>query len=661
MSTVYVTTPIYYVNDLPHIGHIYTTIVADTVARYHRLRGDDVRFLTGTDEHGQKIERAAQSEGIPPIELADRVVSRYLDLWKELEVSNDDFIRTTEARHQRSVEEMISRLQESGDLYVGRHEGWYCVSCETFYTEKELLAGNLCPDHGIEAEWRSEENVFFRLSRFQQPLLDWIDSNPNAIQPLTRRNEVRAFIESGLRDLSVSRASLEWGIPFPGHQGQTVYVWLDALTNYLSALGFGSEDASLYERFWKGSETRLHLVGKDILRFHSIFWPAFLMSAGLPLPTTIWAHGWWLRDDRKMSKSVGNIVRPDHLIQTFGPDPLRYFLLREMVFGQDASFSDEAFVDRFNSDLANDLGNTVSRLVTLSRKAFDGLTPPGGTAPGPLAAIAERTIRDYHAEMGELAFHKALTALWAMLGEINQFLVANEPWKMIGKPEKRGELGSVLRDGLEAVRVVAIALLPMMPELAPKILRALGAPDVPTDFSRLDWGGVSESASLPALEPLFPRIDKEAFLKGTAESRATLAQRAASASKATAERSAAAASPPSDSDSQEDTNVISIDKFFETELKVGTVTAAESIPKSNKLLHLTVDLGEPEARSLVAGIAKEYAPEELVGRQVVVVANLEPATLMGVESQGMVLAASVDGKPVLLQPVAPVPSGTKVR
>ncbi|HKI85747.1 MAG TPA: methionine--tRNA ligase, partial [Thermoanaerobaculia bacterium] len=401
MSTLYVTTPIYYVNDLPHIGHIYTTVVADTIARYHRLKGDQVRFLTGTDEHGQKIQRAAEREGIRPIELADRVVSRYRDLWETLAISNDDFIRTTEERHRRGVEELIARIAERGDLYTGRHEGWYCVSCETFYTEKELLAGNLCPDHGIEAEWRSEENVFFRLSRYEQQLLDWIDASPESIQPISRRNEVRAFVESGLRDLSVSRSSLDWGLSFPTNPGHTVYVWLDALTNYLSALGFGSDDSELYQRFWVEADTRLHLVGKDILRFHAVFWPAFLMSAGLPLPTTVWAHGWWLRDDRKMSKSVGNIVRPDHLIAEFGADPLRYFLLREMVFGQDASFSDEAFADRFNSDLANDLGNTVSRLVTLSRKAFAGKTPPAAPS-GPLSRAAEKAVSQYHVAMGEL-------------------------------------------------------------------------------------------------------------------------------------------------------------------------------------------------------------------------------------------------------------------
>ena len=370
MSRFYVTTPIYYVNDLPHIGHIYTTVVCDAIARYRRLRGDDVRFLTGTDEHGQKIEQAAREAGVAPIELADRVVARYHELWKRLGISHDDFIRTTEPRHYRGVEELVRRIEANGDLYVAKHEGWYCPACETFYTEKELLPGNLCPDHRTAVEWKSEDNVFFRLSKYQQPLLDWYDRE-KPVRPASRANEVRAFVAGGLRDLSVSRSSLQWGIPFPGHPGHVVYVWLDALTNYISALGFGAdgEEAALYERYWSDGGTRMQMIGKDIIRFHAVYWPAFLMSAGVPLPTQVTAHGWWLRDDRKISKSVGNVARPDELLERLGPDALRWFLLRDMVFGQDANFSDEAVVDRYNGDLANGLGNTLSRLVTLSRLA----------------------------------------------------------------------------------------------------------------------------------------------------------------------------------------------------------------------------------------------------------------------------------------------------
>ncbi len=636
MSSFYVTTPIYYVNDLPHIGHIYTTTVADVVARHRRLAGDRVRFLTGTDEHGQKIERAAAAQGVAPLALADRVVESYHELWRELGISNDDFIRTTEPRHVDGVVALIERIGAAGDFYVDRHEGWYCAACETFYTEKELVGEDRrCPDHGTPTEWKSEENVFFRLSKYAEPLLEWYASDPPPIQPESRRNEMRSFVEGGLIDLSVSRANLAWGIPFPEQPGQTVYVWLDALTNYVSALGFGRDDGELYRAFWEGAGTRLHLVGKDILRFHTVYWPAFLLSAGLPLPTTVWAHGWWLRDQRKVSKSAGNVVRPDHLIARFGADPLRHFLMREMVFGQDASFSDEAFVERYNSDLANDLGNTVSRLVTLSRRAFDGRTPPVPCDDNPLVAVAAETVAAYRAAMDELAFQNALQALWRLLAAANGYIVEREPWKTIKAEGSSDALSRVLWNGLEAVRIVACGLLPFQPGTAPRVLAAIGAGAPPESLAALEWGGLPTGAPLPDPEPLFPRIDKEAFLaemrEGTTEKPTT----------------------------SEDT-MISIDRFFETQLRTATVTAAEAIPKSSKLLKLTVDLGD-ETRTVVAGIAKQYAPEDLVGRQVVIVANLEPAKLMGVESQGMVLAADDGGAPILLHPEKTVPNGTRVR
>lgn len=636
MGRFYVTTPIYYVNDLPHIGHIYTTVVADTLARYRRLVGDEVYFLTGTDEHGQKIERAARKEGIEPIALADKVVSRYHELWEIYGISHDDFIRTTEPRHAPGVEAIIRRIEANGDLYPAEHEGWYCVSCELFYTDKDLLPGNLCPVHEQPAERQREENIYFRLSRYQQPLLDWIDANPGCIQPETRRNEMRAFVEQGLRDLSVSRASLAWGIPFPGHAGQTVYVWLDALTNYISALGFGGDDASRYETFWDGEGTRLHLIGKDISRQHCIYWPAFLMSAGLPLPTTVWVHGWWLRDERKISKSVGNLVRPDSLVDAFGADALRYFLLREMVFGQDANFSDEAFVDRFNSDLANDLGNTVSRLTTLSRRAFDGRTPPIDCDDNPLIAAAEAAVEEYRAAMDELAFHRALAALWGLLAQANQYIVEREPWHRLKEEKPPSEaLCRILWNGLEATRIVAVGLLPFMPELAPRVLAAIGAGAASASLEAMVWGGLPTGAELPAPEPLFPRIDKEAYL--------------------------AAAAPTANEDVEEESSMIDIEHFKTVELKVGTVTTAERIEGGDRLLKLIVDLGEGESRQLVAGIAQDYAPDSLVGRQVIVVANLKPAKLRGVESQGMVLAATVEGgKAVLLQPDSRVSPGSPV-
>ena len=666
MSTSYVTTPIYYVNDLPHIGHIYTTVVADVVARHRRLAGRDTRLLTGTDEHGQNIERAAREQGIAPIELADKVVHRYHQLWDELAMSHDDFVRTTEARHRPAVEEMIRRIDAAGDLYTAAHEGWYCPPCELFYTEKELAGSEeepLCPVHERPVELKSEENLFFRLSRYQEPLLALYRDRPGFVRPESRLNEVRAFVEAGLKDLSVSRAHLAWGIPFPGRPGQTVYVWLDALTNYISALGFGGPDDALYRRYWSGGDERLHLVGKDILRFHAVYWPAFLLSAGLPLPTTVWAHGWWLRDQKKVSKSSGNLVRPDELMRRFGSDALRYFLMREMVFGQDASFSDEAFVERYNADLANTLGNTVSRVVTLSRRAFDGMTPPVPCDDNPLLRAAGEAAAEYRQAMEDFAFQRALTALWRLLDEANQYLVEREPWKRMKEPDAdREALSRVLWNCLESVRIVASGLLPFMPRTAPEVLAAVGTAEPPSDLdAALAWGGTPTSALLPEPAPLFPRIDKDEYLAAASTPAEPPRAAAAPAAPPASEPAArpAAKSPPRPA--AEEAAVIDIDQFFQTQLRVATVRHAEPVPKSNKLLRLEVELADGERRQVVAGIAKAYAPETLVGRQVVVVANLAPATLMGVESQGMVLAASIDGEPVLLRPDREVPAGTTVR
>ena len=649
MSRFYLTTPIYYVNDHPHIGHIYTTLVADTVARYRRLCGDEVYFLTGTDEHGQNIERAAEKRGITPQALADEVVARYHELWQVLPMTHDDFIRTTEPRHHAGVREIIRRIAENGDFYLDHHEGWYCSSCETYYTEKEL-EGEDCPIHGRPAERRSEENLFFRLSKYQDQLLELYDQG--FVSPESRLNEVRNFVASGLRDLSISRTNLAWGIPFPEHEGHTVYVWLDALTNYISALGFGQEESGdLYQRFWEGGETRLHLVGKDILRFHAVYWPAFLLAAGLPLPTKVWAHGWWLRDDQKISKSVGNIVRPDDLVEKFGPDSLRFFLLREMAFGQDAQFSDEAFIDRYNSDLANDLGNTVSRLTTLSRRAFDGHLPP--QAGDALRGAAERAVAEYRKQMDELAFHRALEALWKLISETSQYLNEKQPWKAMKDPAQLDEVSEVLWSGFEVCRIVAQALLPILPQKAPEVLAALRS-EPASDFSALEWGGLATGAELPGVNPIFPRIDKKAYLADALEAPGETPSK--KEKKVTEEAKDKAPEAPA-----EDPR-IPIDQFMAVDLRAGTVEAAEAVPKSNKLLKLTIDLAEPDGpRTVVAGIAKAYEPESLVGKQVVVVANLKPAKLMGIQSNGMVLAASDDGNPVVLHPGSPVPNGTRVR
>jgi methionyl-tRNA synthetase len=664
MKPFYATTPIYYVNDLPHIGHIYTTVVADTLTRFHRLTGDETWFLTGTDEHGQKIEKAAAAQGVSPIALADRVVARYRELWKLYGIANDDFIRTTEARHRRGVEALIARIDSAGDLYTAKHEGWYCSGCELFYTEKELDAEKRCPIHETPCVWTSEENVFFRLSRYAQPLLSHIKSNPDFIRPETRRAEVVSFIRSGLNDLSVSRTKLQWGIPFPGRPGHVVYVWLDALANYITALGFGSEDDSLYRRFWDSSDsTRLHLIGKDILRFHAVYWPAFLLSAGLPLPTSVWAHGWWLRDGRKISKSVGAIVRPDDLARDFGPDAVRYFLLREMAFGQDASFSDEAFLARYNADLANDLGNTVSRVAALCRQSF-------GRAPGVPCAANDvhrvyRRIRDeWKAAMNELAFHRALEAVWKLLSEINGYVVTREPWKIRKEHGASPALHRILYSAAEGVRLTAVLLFPFMPATSRKIFETLGLPGNDPAPRDLRWGGLALGAAMPEAPALFPRADAAAYLKGDSlEKMETEKMEKKIETPGTAGAAPAAAVPAVETQAASPSDEkIGIEEFQKVRLVTAKVVAAERVPKSNKLMRLQVDLGS-EQRQIVAGIAAKYTAEELVGRNVVVVANLKPAKLMGVESNGMVLAASVGeaGEPSLLAVAEDVPPGTRVK
>jgi len=663
VKTFYATTPIYYVNDLPHIGHIYTTVVGDTLTRFHRLVGDPTRFLTGTDEHGQKIEKAAAEQGVAPIALADRVVARYRELWKLYGIANDDFIRTTEARHRRGVEAFIARIDAAGDLYTAKHEGWYCSGCELFYTEKELDAEKRCPIHETPCVRTSEENVFFRLSRYAEPLLSWIESHPEFIRPETRRAEVVSFIRGGLNDLSVSRTKIEWGIPFPGRPGHVVYVWLDALANYITALGFGSPDETLYAKFWDSADaTRIHLIGKDILRQHAVYWPAFLLSAGVPLPTSVWAHGWWLRDGKKISKSVGAIVRPDDLARDFGPDAVRYFLLREMAFGQDASFSDEAFLARYNADLANDLGNTVSRVAALCRQSFGG-APKIPCGANDVHKAYRRIREDWKAAMGELAFHRALEAVWKFLSEINGYVVSREPWKI--RKEQGGEsrpLHRILYSAAEGVRLAAVLLSPFIPATSRKIFETFGLPARDPSTLDLKWGGLALGAAMPDAPPLFPRADAEAYLKGDVMEETKSAAAAPPEPAAPAAPAAQVPPPETTQAASPSDGRIGIEEFQKIRLATARIVAAERVPKSNKLMRLQVDLGS-EQRQVVAGIAAKYSAEELVGRNVVVVANLKPAKLMGVESNGMVLAAAVGetGEPSLLAVADDVPPGTRVK
>jgi methionyl-tRNA synthetase len=648
MSKFYITTAIHYVNDDPHIGHMYENVVADVIARHRRRMGDDVWFLTGADEHGQKIERAAAKEGIQPIELADRVVAKHHEMWRKLNISHDDFIRTTEQRHRLGVLELIRRIQERmpDDIYLGEHSGWYCQSEETFVPDNQVRDGK--DESGHPVEMTTERNYFFKLSRFTEPLLAHYRANPGFVYPPTRMNEIVSFVEQGLKDLSISRTSISWGIPFPGNPDHVIYVWMDALTNYISALGFGSSEHARFDHDWPAD---LHLIGKDITRFHAVYWPAFLMAAGLPLPKRVVGHGWWLRDNQKISKSLGNVVRPYNIIDEFGADPLRYFLLREMVFGQDQNYSDEAFLGRYNADLANDLGNTLSRSIKMTDTYFGGKTPPAACPANELLRAAEQLVPEYLKSMDELAFQRALDAAWKLLVAVNGYIVNREPWKMFKESGADEALSRILWNTLEAQRIVWVMMAPFMPATTREALTRLGADPDFIGSEALAWGGLPTGAPVRATDAIFPRIDIEAYIKGEPVEEKTdqpvpavVAPEAAAPSLAT---------PP-------DSAKIGIEQFMEVDLRVAEVRAAERVPKSKKLMKMTVFTGDEE-RTIVAGIATKYAPEELVGRKIVIVANLQPAKLMGIESNGMVLAASIDGEPSLLGVDAGVPAGTKVK
>ncbi len=645
MSRFYVTTPIYYVNDAPHIGHVYTTVVADVLARFHRLLGDEVYFLTGTDEHGQKIEDSARARNLTPIALADEVVARYHALWKRLGMTHDDFIRTTEPRHQQGVLKLYGRIRERGDdIYKGRYEGWYCKGCEAFYPDSQIVEGR-CPDQGHPVQRLSEESYFFRLSRYEKPLLEHYAAHPDFIFPATRRNEIVSFVSSGLRDLSISRTSFQWGIPFPDDPRHIFYVWFDALANYVTALDFAGE-GKLYERFWPAEA---QLVGKDILRFHAVYWPAFLMAAGLPLPKSIVAHGWWLSDSGKMSKSRGNVIEPNALLDDFGPDALRYFLMREMAFGQDAGYSDEALVDRTNSDLANDLGNLISRTLKLVENSFCGAVPDPGTgrAESPLASVARAAREGMVARFQGYDFSGGLARVWELVSATNRFLVEHEPWKLAGDPARRTELAEILYDASEALRVIGQLLAPVMPGAARELWRQLGLDADPAAGSlrELEWGGLPAGARIARGAGLFPRIDKKAYLGQPETPRPVPGSR-----------------PPAKvKESTVEESGIDIEEFRKIQLKVGKVVAAEKVEGAKKLLRLQIDLGT-EVRQIISGIADKYAPESLVGKQIVLVANLKPATNRGVESRGMLLAAEdADGRATIVTFEEPVNVGATVR
>jgi len=670
----YITTPIYYVNARPHIGHAYTTLACDTIARRQRMLGAETFFLTGTDEHGQKIERAAQAAGKTPQQYADEISAEFRNLWKRMGISNDDYIRTTEDRHKKRVQALFRQLRDNGFIYKGTYTGQYCVSDELYVDGAQ--PGDPCPTCGRITETVQEENYFFKLSAFQDKLLE-LYKNPEFIRPEARRNEVIAFVRSGLRDLSVSRSTFSWGIPVPDDPKHVIYVWLDALANYITAIGYGSSHAGAQEAFKKFWPADVQMIGKEIVRFHCVYWPAFLMAAGLLVPKAIVAHGWLLFEESKMSKSRGNIVRTETILDVLGADALRYFLLREVVFGQDGSFSFDALVQRYNSDLANGLGNLASRTLTMINRYFKGEVPypSHGASKTPaddfIAEAARKAIRDFGALFDQFQFSRALETAWTLVAAVDKYIVENEPWALGEKQDEdnRSRLATVLYTAAEALRIATALAHPVMPEATAKIWTQMGLGDIKKlALSELAWGQLPLGTKLGEVQPVFRRADKSAIERMhrmEEEQRSTpVAEPAASATPAQtdAPRTASVAAPPSPVPVATATSEkISIDDFAKIELRVGLVRVAERVPKADKLLRLEIDIGT-EVRQVLAGIAEAYAPETLIGRKVVIVANLAPRKLRGMESNGMIVAASLDGgKPVLAGFLEDVPVGARLK
>jgi methionyl-tRNA synthetase len=627
--TFYLTTPIYYVNATPHLGHAYTTIVGDAMARWHRLVGDRVWFLTGTDEHGDKIAQAAAAAGVAPQAYADRISAAYRETWQRLGIANDDFIRTSEPRHTAVVQRILQALWDAGEIYLGTYGGQYCYGCERFYTEKEIVDGR-CPDHQTPLTFIEEENYFFKMSRYQAWLIETIERQPDLIRPERYRNEILGFLREPLQDLSISRprTRLEWGIPLPFDDTYVTYVWFDALINYVSALG--GPGAEGFGAYWPHAE---HLIGKDILKPHAVYWPCMLKAAGLPLFQHLNVHGYWRIGGGKMSKSVGNVVEALALTEKYGNDAFRYFVMREMTFGLDADFSEEAFVGRLNADLANDLGNLAARASTLLVNFAGGLVPPAPTSTelsGDLAAAFGKMLEAVHAAMAEFAFQRALASIWEFIGAVNRYVDASQPWALARQPEQGARLAAVLFDLAQALHGLGIVLAPFLPEAAARIRTALGDSGEPR-LTGNPWGGLRSGGRVEKIPGLFPRVEekKPATLGGAAAGDAAESR-------------------------------ITIDDFGKVDLRVAQVIAAEPVPKSKKLLKLRVSLGSEE-RTVLAGIAEHYAPGDLVGKKVIVVANLQAAKLMGIESQGMVLAGSTESGLAVLTLDRDLPPGARVK